>query len=261
MQLLGRVVLTAGALVCLTAGIAHAQTTSSATETKKFQVIAVDGSSLVVKLPEGTRELTVPDDFKFTVDGKPLSVHELKPGMAGTATITTRTTVTPVTVTEVKNGTVKQVTGSSIIVQTPQGFKSFTQGDLDKRGVKLYRAGKPSDLSEFHTGDLISATIVTSKPPKVVTAKEVNASLAASGSPAAATATGGGGAAPAARPASSAPSAAPARTTAAAPEAAPAAAPAKKLPKTGGSLPLIGLIGLLSMAGGATLSIRRRLAQ
>jgi len=44
MQFLGRVVLTAGALVCLTAGIAHAQTTSSATETKKFQVIAVDGS-------------------------------------------------------------------------------------------------------------------------------------------------------------------------------------------------------------------------
>ena len=104
MQFLGRVVLTAGALVCLTAGIAHAQTTSSATETKKFQVIAVDGSDLVVKLPEGTRELTVPDDFKFTVDGKQLSVHELKPGMAGTATITTRTTVTPVTVTEVKNG-------------------------------------------------------------------------------------------------------------------------------------------------------------
>lgn len=261
MQLLGRVVMTAGALVCLTAGIAHAQTTSSATETKKFQVIAVDGNSLVVKLPEGTREVTVPDDFKFTVDGKQLSVSELKPGMAGTATITTRTTVTPVTVTEVKNGTVKQVTGSSIIVQTPQGFKSFTQGDLDKRGVKLYRAGKPSDLSEFHTGDVISATIVTSKPPKVVTAKEVNASLAPSAAPAPATATGGGGAAPAARPASSAPSASPARTTAAAPEAAPAAAPAKKLPKTGGSLPLIGLIGLLSMTGGAALSLRRRLAR
>jgi len=127
--------------------------------------------------------------------------------------------------------------------------------------VKLYRAGKPSDLSEFHTGDVISATIVTSKPPKVVTAKEVNASLAPSAAPAPATATGGGGAAPAARPASSAPSASPARTTAAAPEAAPAAAPAKKLPKTGGSLPLIGLIGLLSMTGGAALSLRRRLAR
>ena len=52
---------------------------------------------LVVRLPEGTRELTVPDDFRFIVDGQPLSVRELKAGMKGTATITTRTTVTPVT--------------------------------------------------------------------------------------------------------------------------------------------------------------------
>ena len=101
-----RVVLS-GALVCMTAAVTLAQTTTT-TETKKFQVIAVDGNQLVVKLPEGTRELTVPDDFRFNVDGKMLSVHELKPGMAGTATITTKTTVTPVTVTEVKNGTVMQ---------------------------------------------------------------------------------------------------------------------------------------------------------
>ena len=72
--------------------------------TKKFQVISVDGNQLVVKLPEGTREITVPEGFHFTVDGKQLTVGELKPGMAGTATITTKTTVVPVTVTEVKNG-------------------------------------------------------------------------------------------------------------------------------------------------------------
>ena len=94
-------------LVCLTAAVTLAQT-STTTETKKFQVISVDGNDLVVKLPEGTKAMTVPEDFRFTVDGKQLSVHELKPGMAGTATITTKTTMTPVTVTEVKNGTVIQ---------------------------------------------------------------------------------------------------------------------------------------------------------
>ena len=57
-------------------------------------------------MPEGTRELTVPDDFRFTVNGQQLSVQQLKLGMKGTATVTTRTTVTPVTVTEIKNGTV-----------------------------------------------------------------------------------------------------------------------------------------------------------
>jgi hypothetical protein len=104
-----------GALVCLTAAVSSAQTT---TETKKFQVISVDGNQLVVKLPEGTREITVPPDFHFTVDGKQLTVSELKPGMAGTATITTKTTVVPVTVTEVKNGVVMQNMGSSILVKT-----------------------------------------------------------------------------------------------------------------------------------------------
>ena len=75
------------ALVGTTAAVTLAQTT---TQTKKFEVIAVEGNDLVVKLPEGTKELTVPEDFRFDVDGKSLSVHDLKPGMTGTATITTR---------------------------------------------------------------------------------------------------------------------------------------------------------------------------
>src|SRR6187399_1062564 len=134
-------------IVGLTATASMAQTTTTSQQTKTFSVIAVDGNQLIVKLPEGTRELTVPDDFRFTVDGKPLSVHDLKPGMNGTATITTKTTTTPVTVTEVKNGTVMQASGSSIIVRTDEGFKVFTQGDVDKRGVKIIRDGKPAQVS------------------------------------------------------------------------------------------------------------------
>ena len=57
-----------GALVCLTAALTLAQT-STTSETKKFQVISVDGNQLVVRLPEGTRELTVPDDFRFRSTG------------------------------------------------------------------------------------------------------------------------------------------------------------------------------------------------
>ena len=138
-----------GALVCLTAAAAPAQT-STTSETKKFQVISVYGNQLVVRLPEGTRELTVPDDFRFNVDGKMLSVQELKAGMAGTATITTKTTVTPVTVTEVKNGTVVYSLGQSIIVRTAEGeVKQFTQSDIDKRGVRIMREGKAAEISDF----------------------------------------------------------------------------------------------------------------
>ncbi len=166
-----------GALVCLSAAAAAQTTTTS--ETKKFQVISVDGSQLVVRLPEGTRELTVPADFRFTVDGKSLSVQELKPGMQGTATITTRTTVTPVTVTEVKNGTVTKALGTSIIVATDGGYKMFSQSDIDKRGVRIMREGQPAQISDFRENDRITATIITSKPPRVMTEKEVNATLAA----------------------------------------------------------------------------------
>ena len=117
--------------------------------------------------------------------------------MKGTATITTRTTVTPVTVTEVKDGTVVQSGGSSIIVRTAEGFRSFTQGEIDKRGVKIMRAGKPAQVSDFREGDRLSATIITSMPPKVLTEKEVQATLATAPAAAGGARPAGAGAAPA----------------------------------------------------------------
>ena len=184
----------AAAVVGLTSAAALAQQ-STTSETKTFEVISVQGNQLVVSLPEGTKELTVADDFRFTVNGKQLSVHDLRAGMKGTATITTRVTSTPVTVTEIKNGTVVYSAGSTIIVRTDDGIKSFTQGDVDKRGVKIMRSGKPAQVSDFRQGDKLSATIITSMPPKVVTEQEVQATLASApaGSPARAASAAGGG--------------------------------------------------------------------
>jgi len=237
------------AVVCGMAVASQAgQTTTSAQTTKSFEVLSVQGGQLVVKLPEGTRELTVPDDFRFTVDGKQLALAELKPGMKGTATITTRTTVTPVTVTEVKNGTVMQATGASVLVKTDEGFKNFTQGDLDKRGVRIMRDGKPVDLSSLRKDDRLTATIITSKPPRVLTEKEVNASLAA----APAAGAGGGAGAPAGSTAAA---------TTGAGAGAPAAAPgARKLPKTASSWPLLGLASALMVVLAFGLTLRRRFA-
>ena len=240
-----RVVL-GSAVVCLSAAVTLAQTATT-TDTKKFQVIAVDGNQLVVKLPEGTRELTVPEDFRFNVDGKMLSVHDLKPGMAGTATVTTKTTQVPVTVTEVKNGTVMHAQGNSIIVRTDDGMKMFTQSDIDKRGVKIMREGKPAQISDFRANDQLTATIITTKPPRVVTEKEVQATLARSS---AGTGTPAASATPA-PPTAPAPSQAAAATSGAAP---------KKLPKTASPLPLLGLAGLASLAAGLGLTVRRRRA-
>ena len=175
---------------------------------------------------------------------------QLKPGMKGTAVVTTRTTVTPVTVTEIKNGTVAMQTGMSIIVRTDEGIKSFTQGDIDKRGVKIYRSGKPAQISDFREGDKLSATIITSMPPKILTEKEVQATLA----------TAGGGGAGAARPAPAA-GAAPAKSASASNTAASSAGSgggAKTLPKTASHRPLVGFGGAVSLLIGIVLGVRRR---
>jgi hypothetical protein len=251
--------------VCLAAS-ALAQQTSSASETKRFEVIAVDGNQLVVNLPEGTREITVPDDFRFNIDGKQMSARELKPGMKGTATITTKTTVTPVTVTEVKSGQVVIASGGAIYVRTGGDVKMFTQSDVDKRGMKIMRGGKPAAVSDFRAGDTLTATIITSQPPRVVTEKEVQATLARAPEPAAAPPAAASAATPPAAAPAAAP-AAPAASSAAAPAAsaastAPAAAPSPSLPAPEGqtSSPwfLLGLLGLALLVVVALVVRRRR---
>ena len=237
------VALTALCLFGLAAGAASAQTKSMTTETKQFQIISVDGNTLVVRGAEGTREITVPQDFMFTVNGKPMSVSELKPGMKGTATITTTTTVHPVYVTEVRNGTVVQATGGSILVKTAAGFKNFTQGDVDKRGAKIIKDGKPIQISDLHTGDNLTATIVTEKPPQVMTSRQVDATLTPEEKAAMSKAAPTSGTAPA---------------TAASTTGTESAAPKKTLPKTASSLPLAGLVGLVSCGIGLALTLRRR---
>jgi hypothetical protein len=221
--------------------IAHAHATQSTSAHRRTD-------ELDFRPARRDKEITVPDDFRFIINGQPMSVHQLKPGMKGTATITTTTTETPVTVTEVRNATVMQSSGSTILIRTNEGYKSFTQGEIDKRGVKIMKNGKPAQLSDFHAGDKLSATIITSTPPKILTLKEVAGILAA---------------APAAAPTSAAPAKkAPDSTGALASSgtATGAATPGgsgRTLPKTASSWPLFGLVSLLALGMGLGLTLRR----
>ena len=234
----------AGVLTVAMATTAAAQTTTTSTEQKAFQIISVDGNTVVVKGAAGAQQITVPDDFRFTVDGRQVSVRELKPGMKGMATITTKTTTTPVYVTEVKNGEVMKVLGNSIIVRSATGVKMYSEADAARPNLKLVRDGQPMAFGDIREGDKLTATIVTEKPPKVMSERQVQATLAAVAS----------GASPAAAVAAAA--AAPVEATKMA--SAETGYTARKLPKTASPVPAAGILGAASLLLALTLALRRR---
>jgi LPXTG-motif cell wall-anchored protein len=224
--------------------VAFGQATSTTTtEKRSFEIISVDGNKVVVRGKNGIREVTVTPDFKLNINGKEIGVADLKPGMKGTALVTTTTTTTPVTVTEVRNAEVMVVSGTSIIVKNAQGYRQFTVQDVNDKNITIMRDGARVEMSQLRKGDKLSATIITRKPPHVMTSQEVHASVEAPAEPAPA-------------PVAAAPAPAPAP----APEPAQAEpAPAhKKLPKTGSNLPLLAWFATLFLATGFSLTVLRR---
>ena len=164
--------------VMFLAGAAHAQSTTT-TEKKTFEILSVRGNVLVIREASGTRELTVPSDFLFNVNGKSLAVGDLRAGMKGTATVTKTTISIPVYVTDVKDVTVVKTMGGSVIAQDAHGdFKMYSQGDIDQRGINVILEGKPVRFEDLQVGDRLTASIVTAGPPQKLSKTEVDVELA-----------------------------------------------------------------------------------
>jgi LPXTG-motif cell wall-anchored protein len=222
------------------AGITAAQVVT--TDIRSGEVLWAQGNTVVVRGPAGVRKFEVADDFRFNLDGKDVSVHELKPGMKFTAVLTTTTTPVQEYVTEVKEGEVIHTLGSTILVRTASGEnKKFTADDLKNIDITITKDGKAITASELKKGDRISATIITPLPPTTVSESELNVALKSPPPPAAA------------------PAPKPVPVTAPAPAPHAESKPAK-LPKTGSVLPLVGLAALVTLALAASLGVRRRWA-
>ncbi len=232
------------------AGAPLAQTTTDV-DVRNFEVISVDGNKLVVRDQRGTNEYTVPDDFRFTVDGKKMSVSELKAGMKGTATVTTKTTIKEVVVTDVREGVVLRAGPSSIVVRDKEGVrKRFSQDQLDQRGIQILKDGRVMRIGELKEGDVLTATIVSQVAPVVVTEQEVQATLDKSAAEPAKMAS-------AAAPVQPAPAASPQPTPAAAPPS-PSAAPPASQPAEQSGLGLAWYLVIAVLVAAVVFVARRR---
>ncbi len=215
------------AVVAMGATVAMAQTTTY--EIKQGIVLHVYGDNLVVKMADGTvRDIEIPADFLFEVDGRKVPVSQLKPGTKLTSTVAVTETPHVVKTTEVKEGTVVQRIGQTLIYRDKLGQIHKVTGLPE--GFELYRNGKAVPLEALAGGDRVTAHIVH-KEESIITEEDVKVA----------------GAAPRAPKPKPAPVARPA-----------APKPAPVLPKTGSDLPLIGFAGLAALALGLGITVIRR---
>jgi len=236
-------------IVCVAFTVATLAQDATKSETKmgagskKFQVergevVYVQGNDLVVKMESGeVRHVTVPDSARATVDGKELSVHELKPGMKLQRTITTTTTPRTITTVRTIQGKVWQVNPPKTVILTlPEGTNKQYNIPKDQ---KFTIDGQEKTAFDLKKGMNVSATVLTEVPETVV-AEQRKTTGSAPPPPPTPPIQGAlliEAPTPARVPTAAAATPAP---TAAAPEPPPA-----KLPKTASPLPMIGLLGLL----------------
>ena len=232
-------------IVCLSFAVnvsaqVQTQTTTShgastvETSVARGEVVFVEGNDLIVKMEDGTlRHLSnVPESARATVDGREIGIHDVKVGMKLEKTITTTTTPKTITTVQTVTGKVWQVSPpSSVILTLEDGTNQQFKIPKDQ---KFNVDGQTVDAWGLKKGMKVSATKVVEKPETQV---EQEARVTGSMPP----------------PPPPPPVDQPILVAAATPPPAPAAAPTE-LPKTGSPLPLIGLLGFLSV--GASLGLR-----
>jgi hypothetical protein len=210
------------------------------THVKNAEVIHVSGHEVVVELENGKFELlNLGEDFRFQVDGRDLTVHELMPGTKLSQEIHTITTPQEVTTLRTVEGKVWQVNGPHLILSFPGGEnKAYTVPD----GIVFHINGAEKTVFDLRKGMDISATVLTVAPENIVSRHTVVT----------------GQAPPRPNVAFEGPMLIERTREAPAITATVEQPTAQELPKTASPVPLAGLLGLLSMALYAGLRIVRR---
>jgi len=155
---------------------AQVQTTQTATagasavqvNVERGEVVAVEGNDLIVKMEDGAiRHFPgIPNSAKIAVDGKQLSVHDLKPGMKLQRTITTTTTPMTVTTVQTVTGKVWHVTPPVSVILTMENNENQTF--KIPNGQRFEVNGQMVDAFALKKGMIVTATKITEVPETVV---------------------------------------------------------------------------------------------
>ena len=136
--------------------VAVAQVTSY--EVRSGMVVAVYGNNLVVRENGVNKEYEIPEDFRFNIDGRSLSVHQLKPGMLLTETVKSTTTPQVVHHEEVQQGEILKVVGRTVVVRTDEGTKTFRDVPSD---FIFNVGGEEKSVYDLREGMHVTATIIS----------------------------------------------------------------------------------------------------
>jgi hypothetical protein len=129
--------------VALAQGATATESTAVKQTVRQGTVEAVAGNKVVLNEADGLHEYTLPDGFKFQLDGQPVGVDQIKPGMTVGAVVTDKVTTRQVTVTKVAKGTVMQVAPGGIVLKDEKGeLKSYNFKDPDGNDVYFAKDGK-----------------------------------------------------------------------------------------------------------------------
>jgi len=232
------------------------------TEQLQGTVEYVEGNRLVVRMAGGDiREFDPPESRRFVIDGRELTVRDLKPGTKLTATVATTTTPVTDRTTTIGSGRVWWVAGNTVILTLPNGENRTYKVRDD---YKFVVDGQPATVSDLRKGMTIAAERIVEEPrTEIVSNTTVVGQAPPTPAPKAVVAqTPPPAPAPVreavqARPAP-APAPAPVQTAQAPPPPAPVqvaqAAPPppapEQLPTTGSQLPLVGVLGLIVTIAG-----------
>jgi hypothetical protein len=140
--------------------------TTTTTTKQRGTVTYVEGNTLVIKMSTGeVRTLTVPDSRTALIDGKEVTIHDLKVGTTLTASITT--TTTPVVDRTVSNitGTVWYVAAPTVILTLPDGTNKIYK---TLPGYKFTINGQPATVFQLKKGMMISAERIVEQPSTVI---------------------------------------------------------------------------------------------